>query len=100
MDEPFGALDFTTPWCPRFLYSHVETRRILASLRGSRKHDAFVTHDIDEAIYMSGRIVIMTPRPGKIEQIITVDLNPPRDRSIEDSLRPGGDILKTRHFAG
>jgi len=37
-----------------------------------------VTHDIDEAIYMSDRIVIMTQRPGKIEQIIHVDIDRPR----------------------
>ena len=38
-----------------------------------------VTHDIDEAIYMSDRIVIMTPRPGRIERVIDVALARPRD---------------------
>jgi ABC-type nitrate/sulfonate/bicarbonate transport system ATPase subunit len=59
-----------------------------------------VTHDIDEAIYMSDRIVIMTPRPGRIEQIIPVKIDRPRDRSGEDFLRLRGDILRTMHFAG
>jgi len=59
-----------------------------------------VTHDIDEAIYMSDRIVIMTPRPGRIEQIIPVKINRPRDRSSEDFLRLRGDILQIMHFAG
>jgi ABC-type nitrate/sulfonate/bicarbonate transport system ATPase subunit len=59
-----------------------------------------VTHDIDEAIYMSDRIVIMTPRPGKIEQIIPVKMDRPRDRSSPDFLRLRGDILETMHFAG
>jgi NitT/TauT family transport system ATP-binding protein/sulfonate transport system ATP-binding protein len=39
-----------------------------------------VTHDVDEAIYMSDRIVIMTPRPGKISEIIDVDIPHPRNR--------------------
>jgi ABC-type nitrate/sulfonate/bicarbonate transport system ATPase subunit len=60
----------------------------------------FVTHDIDEAIYMSDRIVIMTQRPGKIEQIIQVNLARPRDRSSPDFLRLRGNILETLHFAG
>jgi ABC-type nitrate/sulfonate/bicarbonate transport system ATPase subunit len=59
-----------------------------------------VTHDIDEAIYMSDRIVVMTQRPGKIEQIIHVDIDRPRDRSSSDFLRLRGDILETLHFAG
>jgi ABC-type nitrate/sulfonate/bicarbonate transport system ATPase subunit len=41
-----------------------------------------VTHDIDEAIYMSDRIVIMTPRPGRVERVIDVDL--PKGREIYD----------------
>ena len=60
----------------------------------------FVTHDIDEAIYMSDRIVIMTPRPGKIEQIIAVELDRPRDRSSDEFLQLRGEILETMHFAG
>jgi ABC-type nitrate/sulfonate/bicarbonate transport system ATPase subunit len=60
----------------------------------------FVTHDIDEAIYMSDRIVIMTQRPGKIEQIIPVEIERPRDRSSSEFLRLRGDILETLHFAG
>jgi ABC-type nitrate/sulfonate/bicarbonate transport system ATPase subunit len=59
-----------------------------------------VTHDIDEAIYMSDRIVILTQRPGKVEQIIPIELDRPRDRSSPDFLRLRGDILETLHFAG
>ena len=59
-----------------------------------------VTHDIDEAIYMSDRIIIMTQRPGRIEKIINVDLPRPRDRSDEKFLRLRGDILEQLHFAG
>ncbi|CAN5398408.1 hypothetical protein BH20VER3_BH20VER3_10700 [soil metagenome] len=59
-----------------------------------------VTHDIDDAIYMSDRIVIMTQRPGKIEQIIPVNLERPRDRSSPEFLHLRGEILETLHFAG
>jgi ABC-type nitrate/sulfonate/bicarbonate transport system ATPase subunit len=59
-----------------------------------------VTHDIDEAIYMSDRIVIMTQRPGRIERVIPVALNRPRDRSSSDFLQLRGEILELLHFAG
>jgi ABC-type nitrate/sulfonate/bicarbonate transport system ATPase subunit len=59
-----------------------------------------VTHDIDEAIYMSDRIMIMSPRPGKIEQTISVGLDRPRQRASEDFLRLRGDILELLHLAG
>ena len=49
---------------------------------------------------MSDRIVIMTQRPGKIEQIISVTLERPRDRSSDAFLQLRGEILETMHFAG
>ncbi len=60
----------------------------------------FVTHDIDEAIYMSNSIVIMSPRPGRIEEIIPVELERPRDRSSQEFLALRARILKMLHFAG
>ncbi|HEY3663025.1 MAG TPA: ABC transporter ATP-binding protein [Chthoniobacterales bacterium] len=92
LDEPLGALDAFT-----------RMRMQDEVLRLWQTHGTtmlFVTHDIDEAIYMSDRIVIMTQRPGKIEQIIPVDLDRPRDRSSSDFLSLRGDILETLHFAG
>jgi ABC-type nitrate/sulfonate/bicarbonate transport system ATPase subunit len=59
-----------------------------------------VTHDIDEAIYMSDRIVIMTPRPGRIECTIAVDLDRPRQRNGDDFLRLRGKIFELLHVAG
>ena len=92
LDEPLGALDAFTR-----MRMQDEVLRLWRA-RGTTM--LFVTHDIDEAIYMSDRIVIMTQRPGKIEQIIPVELDRPRDRSSSDFLRLRGDILETLHFAG
>lgn len=92
LDEPLGALDAFT-----------RMRMQDEVLRLWRVHGTtmlFVTHDIDEAIYMSDRIVIMTQRPGKIERVIPVDIERPRDRSSEQFLRLRGEILETMHFAG
>ena len=92
LDEPLGALDAFTR-----MRMQDEVLRIW---RTHRTTMLFVTHDIDEAIYMSDRIVIMTPRPGRIEQIIPVEMDRPRDRSSEEFLRLRGDILEIMHFAG
>jgi ABC-type nitrate/sulfonate/bicarbonate transport system ATPase subunit len=73
---------------------------VLRLWRARRNTMLLVTHDIDEAIYMSDRIIIMTQRPGKIEQIIRIALERPRDRSSADFLRLRGDILELLHFAG
>src|SRR5215475_12258121 len=59
-----------------------------------------VTHEIDEAIYMSVGIVIMTPRPGRIERIIDVRLDRPRQRNSPEFLKLRSDILEHLHFTG
>jgi len=59
-----------------------------------------VTHDIDESIYMSDRIVILTPRPGRIERNIDINLPRPRERNSPEFLRLRSDILEHLHFAG
>jgi ABC-type nitrate/sulfonate/bicarbonate transport system ATPase subunit len=92
LDEPLGALDAFTR-----MRMQDEVLRLWQARRTTM---LLVTHDIDEAIYMSDRIVIMTPRPGKIEQIIPVKMDRPRDRSSTDFLRLRSDILETMHFAG
>ena len=92
LDEPLGALDAFT-----------RMRMQDEVLRLWRAHGTtmlLVTHDIDEAIYMSDRIVIMSQRPGKIEEIRPVELDRPRDRSSSDFLHLRGNILETLHFAG
>ncbi|WP_052573300.1 ABC transporter ATP-binding protein [Haloferula sp. BvORR071] len=92
LDEPLGALDAFTR-----MRMQDEVLRLWQA-RGTTM--VFVTHDIDEAIYMSTRIVIMTPRPGRIEEIIPVELERPRDRSSQEFLELRGRILKMLHFAG
>jgi ABC-type nitrate/sulfonate/bicarbonate transport system ATPase subunit len=92
LDEPLGALDAFTR-----MRMQDEVLRLWQSRRTTM---LFVTHDIDEAIYMSDRIAIMTPRPGRIERIINVALERPRDRSSAEFLRLRGDILEYLHFAG
>jgi len=92
LDEPLGALDAFTR-----MRMQDEVLRLWHT-RGTTM--LLVTHDIDEAIYMSDRIVILTQRPGKIEQVISNELNRPRDRSSPDFLRLRAGILETLHFAG
>ena len=54
----------------------------------------------DEAIYMSDRILILTPRPGRIDRTISVDIQRPRDRSRTEFLRLRSEILQLLHLAG
>jgi ABC-type nitrate/sulfonate/bicarbonate transport system ATPase subunit len=92
LDEPLGALDaFTRMRMQDEVLRLWEARRTTMLL---------VTHDIDEAIYMSDRIVIMTPRPGRVERIIEIDLARPRQRNSAEFLRLRSDILEMLHFTG
>jgi ABC-type nitrate/sulfonate/bicarbonate transport system ATPase subunit len=92
LDEPLGALDAFTR-----MRMQDEVLRLWKA-RGTTM--LLVTHDIDEAIYMSDRIIIMTPRPGRIERTIDVALPRPRDRSSAEFLHLRGEILELLHFAG
>ncbi|PYJ05234.1 MAG: ABC transporter ATP-binding protein [Verrucomicrobia bacterium] len=92
LDEPLGALDaFTRMRMQDEVLRLWQTRRTTI---------LFVTHDIDEAIYMSDRIMIMTQPPGRIDQTIANTLPRPRDRSSPEFLRLRGNILELLHFAG
>jgi ABC-type nitrate/sulfonate/bicarbonate transport system ATPase subunit len=92
LDEPLGALDAFTR-----MRMQDEVLRLWEA-RGTTM--LLVTHDIDEAIYMSDRIVIMTSRPGRVERVIEIDLDRPRERNSSEFFRFRGDILEFLHFAG
>jgi ABC-type nitrate/sulfonate/bicarbonate transport system ATPase subunit len=92
LDEPLGALD-------AFTRMRMQDE-VLRLWQARRSTILMVTHDIDEAIYMSDRIVIMTPRPGRIERTIVVPLARPRQRSSPEFLHLRGDFLELLHFAG
>jgi ABC-type nitrate/sulfonate/bicarbonate transport system ATPase subunit len=92
LDEPLGSLDAFTR-----MRMQDEVLRLWQA-RGTTM--LLVTHDIDEAIYMSDRIVLMTPRPGCIERILDVALDRPRDRNSAGFLRLRAEILERLHFAG
>lgn len=79
MDEPFGALDAITRMKMQ--------EEITGIWEKKRKTIIFVTHDIDESVYLADRIVIMTPHPGRIKSIIKVPLARKRDRTHPDFLK-------------
>ncbi len=86
LDEPFGALDNQT----RALMQEL----LLGIWEAERKTVLFVTHDIEEAIFLAGRVVVMTARPGRIKAEVAVDLPHPRDYRIKTS--PEFSALKAR----
>jgi ABC-type nitrate/sulfonate/bicarbonate transport system ATPase subunit len=92
LDEPLGALD-------AFTRMRLQDE-VLRLWQARRTTMLLVTHDIDEAIYMSDRIIILSQRPGTIDQIFPIALNRPRDRSSSDFLRLRSEILELLHFAG
>lgn len=91
MDEPMGALDS---------FTRTDLQDKLLEIRA--QNDAtmiLVTHDVDEAIYLSDRIAIMTPRPGKISEILEVQLPHPRNRGGVEFLNLRRDIMDRFHLA-
>lgn len=95
MDEPFGALD---------AFTRDEMNLLLLKLWSeSRKTVVFVTHNIGEAIFLADRVVVMTPRPGRLARIYDIEL--PRPRTIEMTFEPGfialiQDIKRTVEAGG
>lgn len=91
LDEPMGALDS---------FTRADIQDKLLELK--KDNDAtmlLVTHDVDEAIYLSDRIVIMTPRPGRISEVMRVGLPHPRHRGGTEFLAMRKRILEKFHMA-
>ena len=85
MDEPFGALD-------EIVRDHLN-QQLLHLWDTTKKTVLFVTHSIPEAVFLSSRIVVMSPRPGRIIDVI--ECNFPRDRTLE--IRETPEFLRIAH---
>jgi ABC-type nitrate/sulfonate/bicarbonate transport system ATPase subunit len=86
LDEPFGALDNQT----RALMQEL----LLGIWEAEKKTVLFVTHDIEEAIFVAGRVVVMSARPGRIKAEVAVDLPHPRHYTVKTT--PEFSALKAR----
>lgn len=90
LDEPLGALDSLTR-----MYMQKELENIW---KLEKITVVMVTHDVEEAVFLSDRIVIMSCRPGKIKRIIPVPLARPRDRASRDFVQIKEEVLKEFHL--
>ena len=88
MDEPFGALDALT--------REQMQVDLLAMWQETKKTVLFVTHSISEAVFLSDRIIVMTPRPGKVREIIDIDISRPRDLNVRDTGEFGAIVHRIR----
>jgi NitT/TauT family transport system ATP-binding protein len=79
MDEPFGALDAQT--------RETMQEEVMRLWARTRKTIVFVTHDIEEAVYLGDRVVVLTARPGRIREEVAIDLPRPRELDIKKSAR-------------
>jgi len=92
LDEPLGALD---------AFTRIDLQNTIRKIwKDTGTTIALVTHDVDEAIYLSDRIVIMTPRPGKINEIIQVKLGDKRDRNDDEFIILRRRVLEKLELAG
>ena len=88
MDEPFGAVDAQT--------RQLLQEELLELWQRERKTVIFITHSMDEAVYLSDRVVVMTPRPGKVAEILDVPL--PRPRVSEEVRRDAKFVDLTNYI--
>ena len=87
LDEPLGALD-------AFTRMNMQDE-LLKLWQENNTMMIMVTHDIDEAIYMSNKVIVMKPRPGEIKEIVNIDMDYPRDRTAKEFTEYRNHILHT-----
>jgi NitT/TauT family transport system ATP-binding protein len=92
MDEPFGALDAITRD-----EMNLELLRIWSE---SKKTVLFITHSIPEAVFLGDRVIVMTPRPGKVAEILNIDLPRPRATALRDNAKFIGYVKRIREQLG
>jgi NitT/TauT family transport system ATP-binding protein len=92
MDEPFGALDAITRD-----EMNLELLRIWSE---SKKTVLFITHSIPEAVFLGDRVIVMTPRPGKVAEILNIDLPRPRATVMRDDAKFIGYVKRIRERLG
>ena len=92
LDEPLGALD-------AFTRMNMQDE-ILRIWQKKQQLAIMVTHDVDEAIYMGTRVLVMDSHPGRIVSDLKIDQPYPRDRSSREFVEYRNEILKQLHFAG
>ena len=86
MDEPFAALDIQT--------RNLLQRELLYIWEKTNETIIFVTHNVDEAVFLADRIVVLSARPGRILKIFKVEIDRIRDRLSKEFLTLRGEILK------
>lgn len=92
LDEPLGALDAFTRMTMQ--------DEIIRLWKEHQMTMVMVTHDVDEAVYLSDYVVVMTSRPAKVEKIIKINMNYPRNRGQDVFLKYRTEILEILDFAG
>lgn len=92
LDEPLGALD---------AFTRIELQSTIRNIwEKTGTTIVLVTHDVDEAVFLSNRIAIMTARPGRISEVINVNLKPERDRNDDDFIILRRKVLEKLELAG
>lgn len=90
LDEPLGALD---------AFTRMNMQDELVDMWRENNHIMImVTHDVDEAIYMSNRVIVMAPRPGRIRKSIDINLEYPRNRLSSDFVNYRNEIMEMLDF--
>lgn len=90
LDEPLGALD-------AFTRMNMQDE-ILSIWRQTRQLSLMVTHDVDEAVYMGTRVIVMDANPGRISEDIPIELEYPRNRSSSEFVNYRNEILDMLHY--